>query len=222
MGSKTEKLNRLFEKWKESYGEEREDFAEDGIVCEEKWETARRKILFLMKETNEFNRDLRHLIREKKDWNVLGYWAYGLLHATVDYIPPYKEAEKEQKCGEALPLLSSAVMNLKKLKGGSSADMEKIKEATERDKKRIKEELRIIKPEIVVCCGTWYVVKKTLLAEEEYSSIGTLERCYRYEDAVWIDFVHPGARLRHDMMYLGLVTYYIDALCSLGMRETEL
>ena len=51
--------------------------------------------------------------------------------------------------------------------------------------------------------------------------MGSLGRCYVYEDAVWIDSVHPSARLRHDMMYLGLVTYYIDALHSVGTIETE-
>ena len=150
MNSKTDRLDALFQGWKESYGEQdRKKFCKDGIVKEEKWTNSEAKTLFLLKETNKYPGDVRKDIIERcpAPWPNVGRWAYGLRVARTGGNPTFADAVKNYR--DALE--SSAVMNLKKLTGEGSSKTEELIEAIKRDKNFIKEELEIIEPEIVVC-----------------------------------------------------------------------
>ena len=205
--NKTESLDRLFEKWRMKYANE--EFAEDGIVNEHLWKTAKTKILFLLKETNDYSKDFRVLVNNKP-WSVIGYWAYGLQNITSSTIAPFSEARKDSnwKCS----CRSSALMNIKKSPGVSAADMDVIQKAAESDHEFILEEIDIIQPDIIVCCGTLNVCR-LFLPFDSFKSKGPDERCYYYQDAIWIDYCHPSARFyRHDMMYYTLMVLYQNCL----------
>ena len=63
--TKTEQLNSLFDQWKESKEEYKKcHFAEDGIIREEEWDKANRKILFVLKETNNCKEDFREYVNK--------------------------------------------------------------------------------------------------------------------------------------------------------------
>jgi hypothetical protein len=158
--SQTAQLNALFEAWQTSNPLLKEHgFSRDGIVCEERFAAAQRRCLFLLKEPHDHSEDLREhakwclappigkeKIRSYPTWRNLARWSHGVLHG----FPALSK--------EPVPwndLLEIAVMNLKKTPGGSSAKYKELR-AFSRDpvnKRFIKEELELIAPEVVVCCG---------------------------------------------------------------------
>lgn len=204
---KTTALNNLFVDWKQKYPSSK--FAEDGIVKESLWNEAPVKILFILKETRDFSGNFRVEVYEKP-WRILGYWAYGLINTKVDNLPPFANAKKADNWKEACR--SVAILNLKKAPGGPNSDMKKIEENASKDKDLVVRELNIIKPEIVICCSVFNVIKRIFdfnfieFPEQD-------ERCYSYKDQIWIDYIHPSVRpLRHDMLYNTLLVHYQNAL----------
>lgn len=205
---KTQQLNKLFLEWKKvrpSYGT---SFSEDGIINEELWNEAKRKIVFLFKERNGGEGDFRELLdKDPNPWPVVGYWSYGLQNVTD--LPEFKDAVENSKDA----CRSSAVVNLKKTPGRGSSNMEEIQQIASSDKKRIEEELRIISPEIVVCGGVFNLCTQQLWGEYERIS----ERVYKlamFKDIVWIDFVHPAARVNQDILYYALLYFFGEYLKS--------
>jgi len=214
MESKTKKLNDLFEKWKETYGTQAKKFNEDGIVDEEAWECAPRKVLFLLKETNNFIGDFRVALKEGP-WKVIGYWAYGVQNVEPGRFPSFASARKPENYRNAC--ISSAVVNLKKLTGGSVAKKEEIQEAAQRDSDFICEELQTIEPDIVVCCSSFDIARSLYSDLEAVDSDG---KCYKQGKTPWIDFCHPSARYRHDMMYYTLIALYQNCLLDEAEANT--
>ena len=202
MNAKTQELDKLFARWQDSYGDLSSRFAKDGIIWEEKWNQEPRKVLFLMKETNDYAGDLRQLVREHP-WRVPGYWAYGLQHLTIVHTPLFIDAKKTENWQNAC--WSSAIVNLKKLAGGHTPDPTQMLESTKRDLALINEELDIIQPDIVVCCGTFDFIKDVI---SDLQPIGSDGRCYKHSNAIWIDFPHPEAMYRHEVTYYALINLY--------------
>ena len=153
-------INKLFESWLKFYkskGMDAEGFSRDGVVDEDSFGRARRRVLFILRETNdfwtsnEFRGDLREFLRETLKWQLwhtLGRWAFGILN---DF-PDYPECNDRRKIHDAI--CQVAVMNLKKITGGKESDLEEINETAHRDKEFIRREVDFIDPEVVVACGT--------------------------------------------------------------------
>ena len=206
MKSKTEQLNHLFESWKEKYQDA--GFAEDGIIDESEWDKAMLKVMFLLKDTNNFSGDFRKAVRGGP-WHVVGRWSFGLQNVKKNYILPFSEAKNNINQG----CLSAAIVNLKKTPGRGVAVSDEIAEAVKRDKTFIFEELKIIQPDVIVCGATFGYVKELFpdLAEQKPLD-GQKGKCYRYNEKVWIDYCHPSARYVHYMMYYTLMCLYRYAL----------
>ncbi len=204
MGIKTEKLKELFKEWKLRY--EQGDFIEDGIIDEDRWDKALAKVLFLAKETSDDPGDYLARIRNEKaaGWDVAGAWAYAVQNVKLN--PSYSEARKPENWSQAF--LSSALLNLKKPKGTSSADMAKVLEVAKRDREFIYRELEIMNPGIILCCGTFNVATEIIPGFKGLKPIDLDGKCSRLNDVVWIDFCHFSARWRRDMMYYALQSIY--------------
>ena len=156
-----------------------------------------------MKETNNYRGDIRDLIKQTF-WAPICYWAFGLQQLTTVHIPTFVEAKKPENFQTACN--SSAVVNLKKLTGTNQSDDSELKKAADRDLDYIKEELEIIQPEIIVCCGTFHLVKDLFTGMEPKGPDGCI---YRRGDVIWIDFIHPSfPSLRHNISYYALITLY--------------
>lgn len=52
-----ERENDLFERWKKTLGDTDGVFAKDGVANEERFNSAKYKVLFLAKETNNTNKN---------------------------------------------------------------------------------------------------------------------------------------------------------------------
>lgn len=209
---KTKELNRLFEQWKASNKEYKNNFAEDGIIEEARWENSKRKILFLLKETNELTSDLRNYIKANgpKGSNLLhnvGRWAYGLQRTNKLYFPYCLEADNLENKLNAL--LSSAIINLKKSAGEGSADMEEIKTCALRDKEFIRKEIGIIDPELIICGYTFYLdVFEEIFSEFNKNPLDPDRFLYKLKNYLIIDFWHPAGRSSKHMLYYTLCSAF--------------
>jgi hypothetical protein len=201
---KTEELNSLFEQWRSNNKEYENNFAPDGIVNEDQWNKAKKKILVILKETNEYNKDIRELIN-RHPWREIGRWSYGIqsLYTTPTLIPDYDKAD--ENFAEFCRM--TAVINLKKSSGKQVADYTEVSKCAEMDKAFIKSEIMIISPDIVICGGTFEICTKIFLQPKKIK-----ERLYEiteFGNLLWIDYIHiVQYNVRRDMMYYTLMVHY--------------
>ena len=86
MQSKTEQLNQLFDDWELAIPEYKEKFVRDGIINERLFQTAPKKILFIMKEPNNPSQnpgDFREWWKDRIEYTFsyrIAEWSYGLLN----------------------------------------------------------------------------------------------------------------------------------------------
>ena len=163
----------LFENLRKTYPEEMRDRIVDDGLCwaaisnkmpdksnrnwpECLWTESKRRVLFFLKEPN------RNEGEDYKDWdwsegsemfgNVLAYWLEGLMTTNADYCPKYNEISSRKDIFKKYPL---AIVNSKKIAGGSSANWNTIWEYAERDKLFLRTQIRdILNPNIIVCGGS--------------------------------------------------------------------
>lgn len=101
-------------------------------------------------------------------WRNINYWAYGLLHTNVDTpVPDFEEVRQAPERS----LDKVAVMNLKKLYGGSEVNNTELECFAESDQKLILEQINEINPDIIVTCSNMYLLKKYIIPEEELFKI---------------------------------------------------
>ena len=158
-------LGDLFLAWK-STSQASSEFTEDGIIDPVRWASAKKKILFVLKEPGEDptkyiksgSDSLLDLYRQwngaKFSFNYLGRVAYGLQNATKESYPTYETASLKANQDEAF--LSTAFMNLKKtptLRLNRSTDAKKLEEYVRKYPELIVEQVKITRADIVVCCG---------------------------------------------------------------------
>ncbi len=208
-------LKDLMAEWKQSIPKN-ETFSSDGIVDLLSWQKADKKILVLLKETNDYSGSITDLIREvvKKEkssgefwgamtFHTVGKWLYGLEKLEKGIYPTLKEAKKHRKKS----LLNCAYMNLKKSTGGSSTSFKQLEKATIRDKDFIRKEIEIIQPKIVICGGTYGLVKKHIFPELERVS----PRIHKFNDIIFINAYHPAyRRVKGQVLYDVVMKSYTD------------
>ncbi|PKK84742.1 MAG: hypothetical protein CVT49_00900 [candidate division Zixibacteria bacterium HGW-Zixibacteria-1] len=206
VGTKTAELNKLFEDWKQQYAGLKIDttkFSADGIICEDKYDAAKKKILFVLRETNDFPEgDLRVLYRDGPKLQMaaqLSKWATGILY---DF-PDYSEVDMNENNIRTEAIKSIAIMNVKKYTGGAIADFNLLHVFTKLDKDLIKREIDIIKPQIIVCCNTFIELMWALDLELDMSDLENIfGKSYIYNGArivVWQH--HPSDRGKHSENY---------------------
>lgn len=212
-------------------------FSRDGVVNEQFWSMAPTGVVFLLKERNlvsrytqglpdTFRKDLR-LHANAEPWREIGQWTYGILNCHSR--PPYEEADQhyERACR------SAALVNLKKMAGGSTSSLKEIWEHAIRDKEYLNRQLAIIDPDVIVCCGKHSLFQ---LAKEVFDDAGAATcvfrpssgaspvsgACYRGRSFIWIDYVHPSMRrvswkTKYDHL-LDIVAGCVESLVPLRRR----
>ena len=158
--TKTERLDELFTRWKKTgfKGEKFKVFCEDGIIDEETYNDEAIKVLFVLKDVNnakpEENVDLRKNLKklegEGRTWFPIARWTIALL----DAIAYSEEIDIMNSSKQHTHLKRAAVMNLKKEAGGAKVPDDCILCYADAHSKLIKEEVRIIKPDIIIACSS--------------------------------------------------------------------
>ena len=211
----------LYKEWLDSYSkEEQQFFCMDGLCTtnadwsygrEEKlWAKAKRRIVFLMKETNNNpNQDYREWqwsIVSYPTFNVIFKWLQGLSTVSETFCPFLDSGgDYFSVPNMVIGKYPLAIVNVKKIAGGSQAYTKAVKDYAERDKVFLRKQVaEILKPNIVVCCG---------YAESDKSFMTKIAENYIYPDLFFkkindwcfyckeenlllIDSYHPGARIR--------------------------
>lgn len=146
-------------KWSKHYqklGINPERICRDGILNEEEWKKADKKILFILKEANDYEGgDLTHLFKDgpiRQMWHAIARWSAGILHN----FPTFEEIDKWLVMKEAINKVPA--INLKKTSGGATADMSLVNTYAYTDKALILEQIYEIQPDIAIACGTFDIL----------------------------------------------------------------
>lgn len=149
------RLDRLFARWKQAHGQRGLDvsqFSTDGIVNPDEYERAKVRVLFVLKETNDYpDGDLREYLAagpRGPAFHTLGRWALGLQEGFArSDLPEGPLPELRRAVHQA------AFMNLKKITGGADAEADPINEFTHQDQHFLRDQIAIIDPDVIVSCG---------------------------------------------------------------------
>jgi hypothetical protein len=85
-------------------------------------------------------------------------------------------------------LLASAVMNVKKLAGSHTCNPKTLRDTARQDSYWILQQIRILAPTVIVCCGTFDVASR---AFGDFSDVRGTDRCHQRDGVSWIDQWHP-------------------------------
>jgi hypothetical protein len=148
-------LNDLWDRWAAHYRSlsiDEKSICRDGIAEPERFAAAPERILFVMREANNWpGGDIRLLLRDGpryQVWHMIGRWAAGLLRG----FPSYESIDNRDVIRDALQRVAS--INLKKSTGGSSADLAVINAFAWQDRALLREQIERIGPTTIVACGT--------------------------------------------------------------------
>ena len=166
--SKTNKLKKLFEEWKEAHNHEsdseyrsykitdikKDSFCNDGIICEEKFDG----LLFIGKESHidgdriaitDDSFWLRKVANNEKKPQLFGTRL--TMIANAYFYGNYTDIDTNKKDNGVLS--KTAILNLNKRGGKSSTSYNSLRIYTEKYSDKIIEEIKIINPKIIVVCG---------------------------------------------------------------------
>jgi hypothetical protein len=215
--TRTERLNELFSEWKASKSDYAGNLCPDGIVDEECYEKAARRVLFVLKEPNAHHEDLCDHARNfaqgtdktNPTWRNLAYWSYGILRG----FPLFSRVKDDPAYPQIL--YEIAVMNLKKTPGVSSAKETEICRFAldSTNQVFIRREFKIIAPQIIVSCvGTETRVDNLHEALRSLLAPGTPwlrsqngVSYLRFEAGLLVAFAHPAGRFAEADLYNYLV-----------------
>ena len=225
-----EKEENLYEEWLEQYSpEEQKQFCMDGLLFgrnqdpneeakkyeeAKKWIHAKRRVLFLMKDTNgNPDDDIRewHIgygtnpdgtpKPEHRFYIVLLKWLWALNEVTADNLPVFNKTKEEYI--EATWQYPMAQVNVKKLSGGSQLSNDELREYLD-DSSPIRfslqyKQFQILKPNIIVCGGGSGLLCEFVIDRiyQDFFFEKINDWCYYCTaiDLLVIDSYHPSSRI---------------------------
>ncbi|MHC1697591.1 MAG: hypothetical protein AB9919_05920 [Geobacteraceae bacterium] len=196
-------MEELFVEWKKFVLDEADHFVEDGIICPEKWSLANQKVLFVLKETNDYTGSISKLIHDaiairpksrlwgRPTFHNIGRWAYGLLNYPQS-IGEYNAAHNNRKES----ILYCSFINVKKTTGGRTAT-NAVEENAKKYSKFLRKQIEIINPNIMVFGGTYKIMKDYVLPE----LVRVSSRIHSYKDIICINANHPACTKNRALIY---------------------
>lgn len=170
----TNQLKELFESWKQEHkndneykcettGIAKDSFTPDGMVNEKTWNQLKTenksKVLYLLREANGNTSTLEEDGRSVDDGK---FWfqqcvANGNIGKIIfKRIEQMQEIIQDEKSHNGEILEQVAYMNINKRGGGATVDWKILNEYANEYKEQIMKEIYILKPDIIVCCGTYW------------------------------------------------------------------
>jgi hypothetical protein len=239
-----EQEDLLNEDWKQSCSlEEQEKFCFDGLcrngeitsdgynACigneEELWNSSKRKIVFLMKDTNGNNdSDYRDWPWRKINYTFFANifrWLEGLSKVTKDYLPSWDNGGYTPDYCKVVMTYPLAIVNCKKISGGSRVYNNTVWNYAVRDQRFLRKQIRdILAPNIIVCgggSGTMLRIAKELIYPEYQDTFIEFSPTVHYSqkaNVLLLDSYHPSAPISDDIKIYGLIEELHNFL-----KETE-
>ncbi|GBE39288.1 hypothetical protein BMS3Bbin08_01910 [bacterium BMS3Bbin08] len=198
-------MEEIWDKWQRHYKNSPEDInriCKDGILNTEEFKSAKPKILFIMKEVNDFaGKDLRVLLKDGpcfKMWHTVARWAAGIWKG----FPEYKKVNNSDLMREALSKI--ATINLKKVSGESSALWSQINAYAHRDRELLREQIRQINPDIIIACGVFEILIWLLDLDVDPNEPYKSPIKDNKRNAYVIPWKHPAGRFNNEKSYNAL------------------
>jgi len=193
--AREELMRRWSEECWEWLGYEKDDpkrpvFYMDGAFDSEEWYRGLFRPLFILKEVNEETdgeaTDRRYDFigdnRESDPWLRVNMWKKFsvLLQAVLAFGEGRLDDRDYQKCEDTTmeehqdALKKVAVINLKKIGGGSAAAGDKSKQTfcfechASRFSSRIKEQIELLQPSVIICCGKNSVINSLGITQDAF------------------------------------------------------
>lgn len=182
----------------------------DGVVNPKRWEQASPKVMFVLKETNELDGDLRDFLNaggKGTTWNNIARWS--ALFENINDDISYKEIDNSIKENRKKYLSKICAVNLKKSAGGASTNDKIFKEQiTDADIELLREQIKLYKPNYIICCGkiiskflvnTDNIAKRVIENRKWISHFKIKNKIYsvwrdKNNNAFIIEFRHPNNR----------------------------
>lgn len=183
---------------------------QDGIVnFDEFYKTSNSpKVLFILKETNNYNKNLSQFLRNlfvlkqvhKKGqsfqmWHTIAKWAYGI----INDFPAYNDLGEKKNYLAYLQKI--AVINLKKEPGNAKSINTIIREHAIQNSQLIINQIDEIKPKYIIACGTFKILCEILKIESNISFA-------QYNEIIIIKMRHPN-RANQKKTYVELQDHII-------------
>jgi hypothetical protein len=147
---------KLWSDWQKHYeriGISPEGICQDGIIDIATYNKAKVKILFILKDVNDWpSGDLRDMLKKgpvDQIWHAVARWASGLLLG----FPSFSSIDTKQIMTQSIQ--SVAVINLKKYSGYSSIGPRILNAFAKNDHKLLLAQINMIKPDLIIACGTF-------------------------------------------------------------------
>ena len=148
-------------------------------------------------------------------WNQAGVWAYAIHNG----FKSYRELNQPELVAEGIRTIG--MTNLKKTGGGATAIHSMIKKHAQSHVSLWREELILMNPQLIICCGTFALVKNGLglAAERLMIHQGKQYWFVRWEREGYItivmQFLHPACR-NNRTETLGLLHSLVTKLKEIG------
>ncbi|HEX4911140.1 MAG TPA: uracil-DNA glycosylase family protein [Permianibacter sp.] len=200
---------QLFSEWRARH----QSLVSDGVVDEFAYAETSPKLLFVLKEVNDLGGggwDLRAYLRDEggrpATWDNVTRWVEGIRNLPSDI--PWQMLESIDVDRRKAALRSIAVMNIKKVPGGHTANPDEIAAAAETDQQFLLRQYELYRPDLTICCGT-------AEAFQAIQAFGSEPKWQSTQRGVWyyspepekhvIAYSHPLARCAPPLLYYGLI-----------------
>ena len=199
-----EKCNQISERIKQIGVDNNSHFVIDGVIDPEKYLNAKYRILWILKEANSETDTWSYLEKFKdKDWlykcgksiptlKRIIYTTYGILRdCEWSEIP---DASSEESF---VPLQEIAIINIKKIPGGSTSETDEIQQAYYKNQELLKQQIETYNPNVVIFGNTLQYFYKSDFegletAEKQNTEYGNA--VYETDNKLYIHTWHPAVR----------------------------
>ena len=177
-----------------------------GVMFGSKYDLLNRKTMMLMKEANDpsgkYDWSLPSLLTSiyRRECTYYRMWKNVSRWAICTQIPDVSfEDTNEEHLYEGLKLF--ATTNLKKSGGSGQSNLNEIIEQARVNSEEWIQEIDILDPLMVVCAGTFDIVKEIMFINEKVELCKSGARYFMKDGRVYLDFVHPAYQVSDKLMF---------------------
>jgi len=190
---------QLWQDWLGSYT----SFIFDGPTNPEEWFHSKYRILCLMKEAHGGGvwnhakgiRECKGLMKVSGSANQATHyrvveWLYSLESTLEGKKVSIEEERRSNYPNCRNTMLRSAWVNIKKADGISTSRYNNLVDVVKRDGQFLIRQINLMAPRIILCCGTFSIVKNLLFPNVQ--KMPDTERTYCCDQYLVVDYRHPG------------------------------